>query len=304
MKVLTLSFVLMAAALSSFAQKPSDQKWTNIASPRKELSVSLPANFLTNNESDHYRVYSTVDGVEMRFQVDVTGQAKSRIASMKNYVAESEYEVSRFERGDFIGYVSIYEKGDVYSMRLDLASANAFYTISALSKNKKNWALNKFLYSVKLENLPLFNGQTNVIQDDGPVISIAELKTSPSVLQALKSKDAEKSKIKSDLKNSQAFTNLNDLIVYSRDLIILRKPRANYSEMGRMNGVSGNVILKINFRADGQIGEMIVLKTPGSGLETEAVIAARKIKFLPAEIDGKPVDVTRQISYSFTIYEN
>jgi hypothetical protein len=38
------------------------------------------------------------------------------------------------------------------------------------------------------------------------------------------------------------------------------------------------------------------------GLVINSVDAARRIKFLPAEVDGKPVDVTKIVEYSFSIY--
>jgi hypothetical protein len=39
------------------------------------------------------------------------------------------------------------------------------------------------------------------------------------------------------------------------------------------------------------------------GLVKNSVDAARRIKFLPAEVDGKPIDVSRMVEYSFSIYQ-
>ncbi len=44
------------------------------------------------------------------------------------------------------------------------------------------------------------------------------------------------------------------------------------------------------------------LSKMNKGLVINSVDAARRIKFLPAEVDGKPVDVTKIVEYSFSIY--
>ena len=56
------------------------------------------------------------------------------------------------------------------------------------------------------------------------------------------------------------------------------------------------------FLANGEIGEVEVLKELPDGLTEKAIDAARKIKFEPREDNGVKKSVIRSISYSFTIY--
>ena len=60
--------------------------------------------------------------------------------------------------------------------------------------------------------------------------------------------------------------------------------------------------LYITFLADGTIGSIVVSKPLDTDLDRQAFNAAKQIKFLPAGINGKPVDSSRYISYGFEIY--
>ena len=83
---------------------------------------------------------------------------------------------------------------------------------------------------------------------------------------------------------------------------ILEKPRPEYTDQARNNLVEGEIRLLVGFDADGTIGHILVLRTLGYGLDQQAVRAARRIKFVPATVDGKPVPTVMQVLYSFDIY--
>jgi len=90
---------------------------------------------------------------------------------------------------------------------------------------------------------------------------------------------------------------------------ILSKPGAGYTDKARQRKVSGRVRLKVTFKADGEIGEVVYIgesskkkKLTRDGLVAQAIEAARKIKFEPAIKDGQPITVTKLVEYSFTLY--
>jgi hypothetical protein len=60
--------------------------------------------------------------------------------------------------------------------------------------------------------------------------------------------------------------------------------------------------LKVDFRADGQIGDIIAYSNSKKDFVKSCVDAARKIKFIPAQIDGKNVDATMIVAYTMQIY--
>lgn len=83
--------------------------------------------------------------------------------------------------------------------------------------------------------------------------------------------------------------------------MILDRPRARYDDRARIENVQGTVILQVQFKSTGDIGTVGVVSGPPL-LHDVAIDAARRIRFLPAEVDRQAVDVIREIEYSFSIY--
>ena len=85
-------------------------------------------------------------------------------------------------------------------------------------------------------------------------------------------------------------------------LRILHKPRPEYTDVARTNGTEGVVRLRVTFLANGEVGNITALNDLGDGLTEEAVIAARKLQFEPATLNGVPTSVTKTLEYTFSIY--
>ena len=83
---------------------------------------------------------------------------------------------------------------------------------------------------------------------------------------------------------------------------VLAKPEPGYTEPARRAGTEGVVVLRAIFAADGTVQHIFVVSALPNGLTERAVAAARKIKFVPAERDGKPVSTYIQLEYNFNLY--
>lgn len=83
---------------------------------------------------------------------------------------------------------------------------------------------------------------------------------------------------------------------------VLSKPEPQYTEVARKNQVTGTVILRCIFASDGSVKHILVLKGLPFDLTERAVKAARRIKFVPATIDGRPVSMFIQLEYNFHLY--
>jgi len=75
-----------------------------------------------------------------------------------------------------------------------------------------------------------------------------------------------------------------------------------YTEDGRKNRINGYIILSVEFRADGTVGQVTPRNSLGHGLDEAAVEAARKAVFLPAIKNGEFVSFTTQMEMSFRVY--
>ena len=85
-------------------------------------------------------------------------------------------------------------------------------------------------------------------------------------------------------------------------LRIVDKPRANYTDLARQKNTQGTVSLRVTFLASGGIGNISVITNLQHGLTEQAIIAARKIAFVPTKKNGMPVSVIKTVQYSFVIY--
>ena len=83
---------------------------------------------------------------------------------------------------------------------------------------------------------------------------------------------------------------------------VLAKPEPRYSEEARRAQITGTVVLRVVFSADGIIRHILVIRGLPFGLTERAIEAARGIRFSPATIDGVPVSMFVQVEYNFHLY--
>lgn len=85
----------------------------------------------------------------------------------------------------------------------------------------------------------------------------------------------------------------------STPIIVTYKPLPSYTAAARQNHVQGDVTLRVRFTAGGQVEVLSVVHGLGYGLDHEAEVAARQIRFKPATEDGHAVDAVRIIRITF-----
>jgi TonB family protein len=83
---------------------------------------------------------------------------------------------------------------------------------------------------------------------------------------------------------------------------ILSKPEPTYTARARSAGVTGTVVLRAVFTAEGTVEHVLVLRSLPYGLTNVSIEAARRIKFVPAMKDGKPISMFMQLEYNFNLY--
>jgi TonB family protein len=83
---------------------------------------------------------------------------------------------------------------------------------------------------------------------------------------------------------------------------LIKKPEPTYSGKARDAQITGTVVLKCVFAADGTVTNIRVIQGLPKGLTERAIEAARKIKFIPATKDGKNVSMWMQLEYNFNLY--
>jgi TonB family protein len=84
-------------------------------------------------------------------------------------------------------------------------------------------------------------------------------------------------------------------------MIIVEKPRPQYTSEARQLRIEGDVTLKVRFTAAGQIQVLGVMNGLGHGLDEQAEHAVERIHYKPATQNGQPVDQVSVIHVTFQL---
>lgn len=90
----------------------------------------------------------------------------------------------------------------------------------------------------------------------------------------------------------------------TRKAMITYKPEPGYTEEARRNMVDGVVRLRVVLNLSGEVTNVSVIKGLPDGLSEKAIAAARRIKFSPAQKDGRPVSQYAVLEYNFIVPMN
>ena len=300
MKTLFALAVTLLFALFTYAQMNSPAKWVKISSNDDEFSVCVPADFIVFKNDQFGQVIVLSAAGNSSFEVAMGNTSgMSQFKELKKKPSEKEAVFEDYSVGDF--KVAKYTaENKVFRITLYVASSRGYFSVSTVSKNADDQSMLTLIRSIRL------NGKKLIKSDVGDIpvnanYKVSELKTSQIVKDVLEKK-LNKPKEPNETDKKMVSEPIDMDVLYSRQFLMLKKDRPSYTDSARQNNVQGTVELRIQFRADGTIGAIGVVHGLPSGLTQEAVRAAKKIRFLSAEIDGKPVDVVRSVEYTFTIY--
>jgi TonB family protein len=87
----------------------------------------------------------------------------------------------------------------------------------------------------------------------------------------------------------------------STSVEVLSKPPVQYPAEARQLRIEGDVVLSVTFLANGQVLVQGVIHGLGHGLDQEAIRVAQQIRFRPATVNGRPVDVTTHVTIAFQL---
>lgn len=87
--------------------------------------------------------------------------------------------------------------------------------------------------------------------------------------------------------------------VLTRPPAVAEQAVPEYPEEAKAKGISGEVVLELDVSAEGEVQDARVVRPGGNGFDDAALAAARRLRFSPAEIDGKPSAVTIEYRFRF-----
>lgn len=291
----TLLILLLAIFFGRIASAQQTDQWIILSGPKDELLIEVPANYLVYKTDASTRITSTYRSATFEIVKQKTDSPK-RSVRMLDYPRERSTHSESFEIGNFVGKRYVYDYEDSFTIRMDLGSSKSYYIVTATAKKNDNAAIKKFLLSIRLQGKPVYEGMAG--NSPGPRVPIAEMKTSHLIADALKQTESS-GDIKFDTVDEERKVYDDRL---SRDLVIIDKPKPVYTDEARRRDKQGRIHARIEFLHNGRIGTVVIDPRLDKGLAWNVATVVKKIKFLPSEVDGKPISVTRVLEYTFSIY--
>jgi len=300
-QILVIIFLLFGFTKIT-AQEPanSSEKWTRIETDNKEFSMAFPPNSIIDAEDRKFgqklRVFSFQNGVEMQLQITQSSMVPYNLKSIQP--SDNTKTVS-FKVGDFTILKAESQSSDRKFFRtFQIIRKDTMYFVTISAKTGMEKEISRFLFSINLQGKPLFV-QKEKLNLPEETVSVSSVKTSPEVVEAFERK-LEKKKINVTYEASS--TNFDDEEIESltRKAIILDRPYPVYNSNFSASVPTVEIYsakLKVTFLANGQIGDITVLSLSNKDFTKLCIEAAQKIRFIPAQINGKPADSTQLIEY-------
>jgi len=327
-----LIIILLASATFCLAQEPpqieSKIGWTEIYDEKLKFAIAFPSDFLIDAGEKRDSVISPVfaalpDVINIIEKPELLSHLKSVSMNLKIYDLRRHDLMEISKTKDYFGYFYPYKTdkpyqdfkvGDMTVRKLSLDDdkklgtyillgvKNKIIVISAFAEEEDFEIYERFLTSMKINGKTFLKSDSKkeyVVKNDR--VSIDELRTSSEVLNALNQKSEKRDfslqRIQIEPNNKEK--NKEDL-KFSRPLIILRQPRKYpYLEPGQK--FDGIVKVKVSFQKDGKIGDITFLSDAPKLLLRKLFAEIQEIKFLPAEVDRKKINLMKSIEYRFNL---
>ncbi len=78
-----------------------------------------------------------------------------------------------------------------------------------------------------------------------------------------------------------------------------RRIKPEYTATAEFAGITATIELKVVFQSDGRIGAVEVIRWAGFGLDESSLATVRQLRFEPAKLNGRPVNVSAVVQYNF-----
>ncbi len=300
-----LSILFLLFALTPIAAQENNgatAKWNRLESDDKAFSVAFPPTAVVDAEDRKYsqklKVVGFQNGVEMELAVVKDPNVRERARTIRpadvtrlNSMTVGDFSVLQLRPGG----------GQRFASSFWITRKDTLYFLKINAKTGQEAEVARFLFSIRLQGKPLF-GQKAKVDSPEETVSFAALKTTPEVTEAFERK-IESGKINITYEASSNELNEVEYEGMTRKAVIVERP---FPIVGTGYKPSKNdvfsVRLKVNFLANGQIGDITVLSIEDKEFSKACIEAARRIRFVPAQINGKNADTIDIVEYTVQIF--
>ena len=321
---------LLTAFLSwsamSQTSDPLRQAWVRVETPNKALSLEFPSDYLVDAEKqdnffaftlngpigpmgsgnvptlkDYYlqpEIMAFANNVQLRLQTYQFLQIGSAKQVLWHFIPHEKIDgaVKDLKMDDIFLRSYLYEKDAYFHADFYLTQGTKMYVITAYTKDKDDPTFGRFVRSIMVRGKRIV--KNGVTDPDAQVqtVTLDSLKASPEIAAALDRKVIEKEAVIAKTELMLKAKDPDALDLY-RPVVLLR--RSDQTNWQVVEAAQGEVSLRVTFLADGTIGDIFVEKSWSKKIDKFCVKETRAMKFLPAIIDGKTIDLVKTVQYNF-----
>jgi TonB family protein len=272
----------VVAAQSTQLPEGVAQDWKPLATDDKDFTISMPEKVTIHRRGEYrtesatvkesYEVGAFYKGCAMVVRIFHTNEPKAILSLETRYsyfrdAKRSSIKINGIDAVSFVG-----QRNDSHFEAIGFVRNGRLYLIHAGARKAENSYLKYFLDSINIK------GMTN------PPPNAASVSVKPQSTLTPVAEEGEPEPATASLKP-----------------IIFYVAKATYTDRARQNRRQGTITVSAIFSAQGEVTGVKILKGLPDGLNDEAISAAQRIRFLPAEKDGKPVSVRMSMEFSFNL---
>ena len=300
-------FILFALTqISAQENNVSTAKWNRIESEDKLFSIAFPPSAIVDAEDRKYgqklKIVGFQNGVEMELALIKDPNVRERARSIRpndltqiSSMTVGEFSVLQIKPG------SSSSSSKKFTTAFWITRKDTLYFIKINAKTGQEAEVARFLFSIRLQGKPMLV-QKEKIELPEEIVPVNALKTSPEVTEAFERK-IEKDKINVAYEASSNEMNEVEYEGLTRKVVIVERPfpmlSTGYTDTKK---ALFSVRLKVTFRANGQIGDITVISIEDKEFSKACVDAARRIRFVPAQINGKNADTVEIVEYTAQVF--
>jgi hypothetical protein len=304
----SLISLILFFPLPTSAQENQPGEWIRAQSDNGELSVEFPVGYDFYADKDGFSVSSGSRSHFLSEMRMLNAYHEKTLLSLEAYKTDSPKDVAGIfaesdERNGEETEIKVgkskfkqvlIKKENLYALRRFFTSENYLYILTAASRTGETPALKRFLDSLRFKTAktqiePAQTAEANVKTVLFSALKISQLVIDQNPEPLKKSGDTKMPPIAADIKDSLP-------------LSIIVKPIPSYTEAARSAGASGAIRVRLTFSKNGSITNISFLSILKEGLARQAAFAAIRLKFIPAEKNGKAITSAKLVEYNFSIY--
>jgi hypothetical protein len=299
---ITMAFSIALFFANSFAQPTDD--WVRVQTDDGSFSVEVPEQHKYFFNDQAFSISWQSSSYQLRDMSLLTAYHDKSLVSFEVYDGDKQALNAMYERDkkrDWvedaktkIGGVEVRslsrKEGGGFGVAKYFRVGKKIFVVIAASRDTKTPVIERFINSIEVR-----------AKDSDPKLTAAATPFSKLVKTDIDIEyidPAVKSATPAPPLMSQAAG--NDPTV--KRFQVLRAPNPSYVDSARQSRAKGVIRIRMLFAADGFVPKVEILKTLPDGLLRQALFSAIRLRYLPQEKDGRPVDIKRTVDFSFDIY--